>query len=178
VDRTAKLKSDNIYIYMRARGNVITEKYKALRLHPDSLYGSRLVQTFFNKFIQKGQKAFSRKQAFSALIYYRMSFRRPQLFFALLRLFQRLRAQFTLVHRRQGNIYIAIPVPVRRNKRDVLNLQLLYYAISNRRERSVWERIYQELTACAHQPRQAPAFRTLSAHLYRVYGEQIHEDRR
>lgn len=122
---------------MQARGREITEKYKALRLHPDSLYGSRLVKTFLNKFIRDGQKAFSHKQVLTALTYYRMSFRRPQMFFALLRLFQRLRVQFTLVSRRQGRNFIDIPNPVRRNKRDVLNLQLMYTSISARPERDV-----------------------------------------
>lgn len=163
---------------MRARGGEITQKYKALRLHSDSLYGSRLVKTFFNKFIRKGRKAFSREQVLIALTYYRMSFRRPQLFFALLRLFQRLRVQFTLVHRRQARNFIDIPNPVRRNKRDVLNLQLLYTTISGRRERHVWERVYQELTACTYQPRHAPAFRALTTQLHRVYEERVYADRR
>lgn len=163
---------------MRARGRTITEKYKALRLHSDSLYGSRLMQTFFNKFIQKGKKAFSRKQTLDALTYYRMSFRRPTLFFALLRLFQRLRIQFILLQRRESRKFVDVPVPVRRNKRDVMNLQTLYGAISNRRERALWERIHQELTAITFQPRQASTLRALTVHLHRVYGERVSMDKR
>ena len=41
---------------MRAKHRELTEKYKAFRLQPDSLYLSRLIQTFFNKFTKKGKK--------------------------------------------------------------------------------------------------------------------------
>lgn len=122
---------------MRARGRELTEKYKALRLHSDALYGSRLMQTFFNKFIQKGKKASSRKHVFRALTYYRMSLRRPTLFFALLRLFKKLYVQFTIIQRRRGRQFIRVPFPLRRNKRDVMNLQMLHGAVASRRERAL-----------------------------------------
>ena len=163
---------------MRARKREISEKYKAFRLQPDSLYDSRLIQTFFNKFTKKGKKALARRHLFLALGRYRRSFRRPQLLFALIRLFYRLRIQFILVQRRQARNLINVPVPVRRNKRDVLSLQTLYKAISSRRERTLSERIQLELSALTFQPRYATTMRAQNAHLASVYEERVYMDRR
>jgi ribosomal protein S7 len=163
---------------MRARKREISEKYKAMRLQPDSLYSSRLIRTFFNKFIKKGEKALSRKHTFTALTHYRSTIRRPQLFFGLLRLFYRLRIQFILGQRRQGRTMLNVPIPVKRNKRDVLNLQTLYRAISVRRERSLSERIQLELSDLTFQPRQSTTMRARSAHLAKVYEERVYMDKR
>jgi len=163
---------------MRARKREISEKYKSFRLQPDSLYTSRLVQTFFNKFTKKGKKALSKKHIFRALSGYRRSIRRPQLFFALLRLFYRLRIQFILVQRRQARNLINVPVPVRRNKRDVLSLQTLYKAIASRRERTLSERIQLELSALTVQPRHSNTMRAQNTHLAQVYEERVYMDRR
>ena len=163
---------------MRARKREISEKYKSFRLQPDSLYGSRLVQTFFNKFIKKGKKALSRRHIFTALTSYRSGIRRPQLFFGLLRLFYRLRVQFILVQRRQARNLINVPVPVRRNKRDVLSLQTLYNAITSRRERALSERIQFELNALTFQPRQSTTMRARNSHLALVYEERVYMERR
>lgn len=163
---------------MRAKKREISEKYKAFRLQPDSLYSSRLVQTFFNKFIKRGEKALTKRHLFRALIGYRSCFRRPQLFFNLLRLFYRLRVQFLLAQRRQGRKFINVPIPVRRNKRDILSLQTLYRAVSDRRERTLSERIQLELNALTFQPRQSTTLRTRNAHLALVYEERVYMDRR
>lgn len=163
---------------MRARKREISEKYKSFRLQPDSLYSSRLIRTFFNKFIKKGKKALSRKHLFTALTQYRRTVRRPQLFFGLLRLFYRLRVQFILGQRRQGRTMINVPIPVKRNKRDVLSLQTLYKAIANRRERSLSERIQLELSALTFQPRQSTTMRARSEHLAQVYEERVYMYRR
>jgi ribosomal protein S7 len=163
---------------MRARKREISEKYKSFRLSPDCLYGSRLIQTFFNKFIKRGKKASSRKHLRIALTNYRSTIRRPALFFGLLRLFHRIRIQFLLVQRRQGRNLINVPVPVRRNKRDVLNLQTLYKAISSRRERNLSERIQLELGSLTFQPRQSTIMRARNAHLAQVYEERVYMDRR
>jgi len=163
---------------MRARKREISEKYKSLRLPADSHYDSRLIQTFFNKFTKKGKKALARRHISSALMRYRSHFRRPQMFFALLRLFQRLRVQMIIVQKRQGRNLINVPVPVRRNKRDVLNLQTLYKAITSRRERTLSERIQQELSALTFQPRQSTTLRAHSAALHQVYDERVYMERR
>jgi len=163
---------------MRARKREISEKYKSFRLQPDSFYSSRLIKTFFNKFIKKGKKALSRKHLFTALTLYRRTIRRPQLFFGLLRLFYRLRVQFILGQRRQGRTMINVPLPVKRNKRDVLSLQTLYKAIANRRERSLSERIQLELSALTFQPRQSTTMRARNAHLAQVYEERVYMDKR
>lgn len=163
---------------MRARKREISEKYKSFRLPADSHYDSRLIQTFFNKFTKKGKKALARRHMSSALVRYRALFRRPQLFFALLRLFQQLRVQMVIVQKRQGRNLINVPVPVRRNKRDVLNLQTLYKAITSRRERTLSERIQQELSALTFQPRQSTTLRAHSTALHQVYDERVYMERR
>jgi ribosomal protein S7 len=121
---------------MRAKHRELTEKYKAFRLQPDSLYLSRLIQTFFNKFTKKGKKALARRHLFTALTQFRFTLRHPQMYYALLRIFHRLRIQFLLASKRKGRNLISVPVPVRRNKRDVLNIQTLYKAVTSRRERA------------------------------------------
>jgi len=163
---------------MRARKREISAKYKSFRLQPDALYSSRLIRTFFNKFIKKGKKALSRRHVYLALTRYRSTIRRPQLFFGLLRLFYRLRIQFLLVQRRQARKLINVPVPVRRNKRDVLNIQTLYKAISIRRERTLSERIQLELGVLTFQPRQSTTMRERNTHLSNVYDERVNMERR
>jgi len=113
-----------------------------------------------------------------ALTKYRSTIRRPALFFGLLRLFYRIRIQLLLVQRRQGRNLINVPVPVRRNKRDVLNLQTLYKTISSRRERTLSERIQLELSSLTFQPRQSTILRARTAHLAQVYEERVFMDRR
>lgn len=163
---------------MRARKREISEKYKSFRLQPDSLYNSRLIRTLFNKFIKKGKKALSRKHLFTALARYRRTIRRPPLFFGLLRLLYRLRIQFILGQRRRGREMINVPIPVKRNKRDVLNVQTLYKAIAGRRERTLAERIQLELDALTFQPRQSTTMRARNAHLALVYEERVYMNKR
>lgn len=111
---------------MRARHRELTEKYKAFRLQPDALFLSRLIQTFFNKFTKKGKKAIARRHLHGALTQFRFLLRRPKMYVMLLRIFMRLRVQFLLPLRRKGRQLVPVPVPARRNKRDVLNIQSLY----------------------------------------------------
>lgn len=96
----------------------------------------------------------------------------------LLRIFMRLRVQFILPLRRKGRQLISVPVPVRRNKRDVLNIQALYKAIQKRRERSLSERISSELAALAFKHRQAATMRQRSADLLKVYEARVDMDLR
>jgi ribosomal protein S7 len=163
---------------MRPRNQELSEKYKAFRLQPDSLYASRLIQTFFNKFTKKGKKALARGHMFRALVHFRILFRRPKLFYALIRLFQRLRIQFILKQRRQGRKLVNVPFPVRRNKRDVLNLQTIYSAVTNRRERVLSERIQHELSVLAFEPRQSTTMRARNSHLHEVYEARVDMERR
>jgi len=91
---------------------------------------------------------------------------------------RRLRIQFLLVPRRQARKYINVPFPVRRNKRDVLNLQTIYKAVAARRERTLSERIQLELLALTLTPRQSTTLRARNAHLTQVYEERVYMDRR
>jgi ribosomal protein S7 len=163
---------------MRAKHRELTEKYKAFRLQPDSLYLSRLIQTFFNKFTKKGKKALARRHLLTALTQLRFTLRHPQMYYALLRIFHRLRIQFLLASKRKGRNLISVPVPVRRNKRDVLNIQTLYKAVTSRRERALSERIHLELTSLTFKHRQASTVRARSAHLSSVYTERVYMEER
>jgi len=163
---------------MRARPRDLTEKYKAFRLQPESLFLSRLVQTFFSKFTKKGKKALARRHIYQALTRFRLLLRRPKMYVMLLRIFMRLRVQFLLPLRRKGRQLVAVPVPVRRNKRDVLNIQALYRAIQKRRERSLSERIALELTALTFKHRQASTIRQRSSDVRKVYEARVDMDLR
>lgn len=163
---------------MRARPRDLTEKYKAFRLQPESLFLSRLVQTFFSKFTKKGKKALARRHIYQALTQFRLLLRRPKMYVMLLRIFMRLRIQFILPLRRKGRQLVAVPVPVRRNKRDVLNIQALYRAIQKRRERSLSERIALELTALTFKHRQASTIRQRSSDTRKVYEARVDMDLR
>lgn len=163
---------------MRARSRDLTEKYKAFRLQPESLFLSRLVQTFFSKFTKKGKKALARRHLYQALTQFRLLLRRPKMYVMILRIFMRLRVQFLLPLRRKGRQLVAVPVPVRRNKRDVLNIQALYRAIQKRRERSLSERIALELTALTFKHRQASTMRQRSADIRKVYEARVDMDLR
>lgn len=163
---------------MRARPRDLTEKYKAFRLQPESLFLSRVIQTFFSKFTKKGKKALARRHIYQALTQFRLLLRRPKMYVMLLRIFMRLRVQFLLPLRRKGRQLIAVPVPARRNKRDILNIQTLYHAIQKRRERSLSERIALELTALTFKHRQSSTIRQRSADIRKVYDARVDMDLR
>jgi ribosomal protein S7 len=163
---------------MRPKNRQLTEKYKAFRLQPNALFLSRMIQTFFNKFTKKGKKALARHHLQNALIQFRMQLRRPVMYHALFRIFRRLRIQFLLVSRRKGRKILSVPVPVRRNKRDVISLQTLYKAISDRRERVLSTRIEKELVSLAFKYRQSPLVRKNSTHLAQVYEERVNMEYR
>jgi hypothetical protein len=120
----------------------------------------------------------TRRHLFTALTQFCFTLRRPQMYYALLRIFHRLRIQFLLASKRKGRNLISVPVPVRRNKRDVLNIQTLYKAVSSRRERALFERIHLELTALTFKHRQASTVRARSAHLSSVYTERVYMEER
>lgn len=154
---------------MRARHRDLTEKYKSFRLQPDSLYLSRFMQTFFSKFTKKGKKALARRHLYTALAQLRLLLHRPTMYIMLLRIFARLRVQFILPLRRRGRQLIAAPTPVRRNKRDTLSIHYLYRAIQKRRERSLSDRIGQELISVAFKHRQSSTVRQRSSDIRKVY---------
>jgi ribosomal protein S7 len=151
----------------------ITDKYKSTRLQPDSLYASRLRQTFFNKFTKKGEKAKARRHILKALQTFRCRYRRLRRFTTLHLRFESLHRQFLLIARRKGSKIISIPVPVRRNKRDTIALQTFYAAVTARRERDLHTRIAQELYALSPSaPIVSKTLHARSAHNAKVYVER------
>lgn len=161
---------------MRARHNQLREKYRTFRLLPDPLYQSRLLQTFFNKFTRKGQKAFAHRRLFSALRSVRHGLAYPGLYLALLRIFRRLHISLVIMPRRKGKQILSVPVPVRRNKRDTLNLQFAYNGVTGRRERMFEERLEQELTELSFG--RAATSRAYAAHYAGVYEQRVNMEYR
>jgi ribosomal protein S7 len=163
---------------MKTRYRDLTEKYRSFRLQPDSLYLSRIIQTLFNKFTKKGKKTIARRHIVRALSQFRFTLRRPKTFNALTRILRSLRLQFLLLPKRQGKKILEVPVPVRRNKRDVLNIQTLYSAVRRRRERDLSERIEQELLALSVDRNQSATLRQRNAHMSKVYEERVNMEQR
>jgi ribosomal protein S7 len=156
----------------------LTEKYRSFRLQPDAIYQSRLLQTMFNKFTKKGKKALARRHILRALTRFRFSLRRPRTFNALLRILRSLRTQFLLLAKRQGKKILEVPVPIRRNKRDIMNLQTFYSAVTQRRERDLCERLEQEFLALSLYQAGSTTLRKRSQHMHRVYEERVNMEKR
>lgn len=163
---------------MRTRYRDISEKYRSLRLQPDPMFHSRVINTLFNKFIKRGKKATSRRHIFRALQHLRFTLRRPRTFNALIRMLRELRINFLLVSRRKGKKFLDVPVPVRRNKRDIINIQTMANAIRRRRERQLAERWEQELIALSVNRLTSTTLRQRSAFLARVYEERVNMEKR
>jgi ribosomal protein S7 len=151
----------------------VTEKYRSFRLAPESLYGSRILQTIFNKFTKKGNKAKARRHVMKALIAFRFHLRRPRMYNALLYILRELRVQFILVPTRQGRNIIEVPTPIRRNQRDIINLQVFYNAVKKRDERAFDERLHQELLAISLYQDQSTTLRQRTQIIHRVYEERV-----
>lgn len=158
---------------MTRRFNQLTKKYRSFRLPPDVLYQSRVLQTFFNKFTKKGKKALARRHIHAACTTLRYHITHLRTNYVLLRALRRLRVQFLLPVRRKGKLLLSVPTPVRRNKRDVLNLQTLYMSIKTRRELVLSERYQQELVSLFLDPTHASVFRQRNAYMARVYEERV-----
>ena len=153
---------------MKARARDLAAGYKTIRLQPDSLFLSRLIQTFCSKFTKKGKKALARNHIYAALTKFRMSFRHPTMFVMLMRMLTNLRTPFTLPLRRKARQLVPVPTPVRRNKRDVLSVQALYKAILKRRERLLSERIFIELNALTFKSSQSSTMRQQSSDFFKI----------
>jgi ribosomal protein S7 len=156
----------------------LTEKYRACRLQPDALYQSRPIQTLFNKFTKKGKKALARRHILHALSQFRFSLRRPRTFNALVQIMQSLRMQFLLVAKRQGKTIVDVPTPIRRNKRDIMNIQTFYSAVKRRRERELPERLEQEFLALTLQQPQSTTLRQRNQYMAKVYEERVNMEKR
>ena len=163
---------------MKTRYRDMTEKYKTLRLQPDSLYSSRTIATLFNKFTKKGEKARARRHIRAALQEFRFTHRRPQTFNRLTGRLQDLRVQFLLVSKRKGSKIIDVPVPVRRNQRAVLNIHTVYNAVRKRDERKVSERFGQELLALVVNRNQSSTLRTRNIQISAVHDERANREAR
>lgn len=89
-----------------------------------------------------------------------------------------LRTQFTLVARRQGKTILDVPTPIRRNKRDILNVQTFYSSIQKRRERGFHERLEQEFLTLTLKQEQSTTLRHRNSYMAKVYEERVNVDKR
>lgn len=156
----------------------LTEKYKAFRLQPDAVYQSRTIQTLFNKFTIGGEKKTARKLIFQSLQRLRYSLRKPTVYRVILRLLKSLRVQFVLVAKREGRKTVEVPVPVRRNKRDIMNIQLFANAVRKRHDRAFTDSLLQELTTLTLKKDQSPTLRQLDTLAHKVYDERTNMEKR
>ena len=162
---------------MRKRFRDLTEKYKLFRLQPDVLYLSRTIQTLFNKFTKKGKKALARRHLHQALQNFRYTYRRTS-YNLLLRILRNLRVPLVLVSVRHGRTVESVPVPVRRNKRNVLNIHILYKAIRVRRERNLSERVEQELVALTTKRSSSLTVRARTANFRKIFEDRVNVEYR
>jgi len=163
---------------MKKRFRDLTEKYRSFRLQSDAIYDSRIIQTFFNKFIKQGKKTFSRRQLTLALSRLRFEVSCPRTFNILLRMLKSFYIPLLLVARRQGKIILEIPVPVRRNKRDTINIQIFYNAVNLRRERTLCSRLVEEFLALTLHRNQSTVLRNRSQLFSKIYEERVNIDKR
>lgn len=89
-----------------------------------------------------------------------------------------LRTQFTLVAKRQGKTILDVPTPIRRNKRDILNIQTFYSSIQKRRERNFHERLEQEFLTLTLKQEQSTTLRQRNSYMAKVYEERVNVDKR
>ena len=148
----------------------LTEKYKNSRLAPDAFYQSRTIETLLNKFIKQGEKTTSRRHIMLALTRFRFLFKRPPVYNTLFRLLKTLRNPLTLITGRAAKEVIQVPVPMRRNKSDVMALQTIAAAVSARKERSLDARVEQELLDLTIRQATSPTLRQRN-----IYMRQIHD---
>lgn len=156
----------------------LTEKYRSFRLQPDALYQSRVIQTIFNKFTKKGKKALARRHILQALRQFRFSLRQPRTYNAIIQIMKSLRMQFLLVAKRQGKTILDVPTPIRRNKRDIMNIQTFYSATKRRRERNLSERLEQEFLALTLHQAQSTTLRQRNLYMAKVYEERVNMEKR
>lgn len=158
---------------MKTRVRQISEKYRSHRLGREPFYHSRALQTVFNKFIKRGKKASSRRQIMKALMRFRMSNNGMLFYIAFIRLIRRLHVIMLLVRRRKGRQMLSVPVPVRRNQRESLAIQVFAKAVRNRAERAFATRFFEEANTILFNKQASSTLRTVSAHYSAVYAERV-----
>lgn len=164
---------------MKKLSRELSAKHKLLKSSPDALYSSRMFKTFFNKFMKQGKKLIARRHVFKGLNQLRFTVARPCTFNYLTQILQSLRVQLLLVPRRKAKRIINVPVPVRRNKRELLSLQSLYSSINRRKvSRLLSENIVAELVSLTFDQNQSPLLRDVSKYKQMVFDERVNMDSR
>ena len=106
----------------------------------------------------------------------RYTFSRPCIFNYLLQIIQILRVQFLLIPRRKAKKMLNVPVPIRRNKRDLLSVHTLYLSIIKRKEKFFYKNISLELFSLTADQQSSVTMRGLSSHKYQVFEERVNMD--
>lgn len=165
-------------ITIKKRYRDLTEKYKTFRIKKDSLFLSRLFQTFFNRFIKKGKKTIAKKLTIGALCEIRLTYRRPDTFNTLTNLINDAGTLFAIVPRRKSKIMLNVPVPIRRNKKEQVAVGVICSAAQNRTERSAKEKLVQELLLATVAKDQSATLKKVKDFELLVYEERVNLDLR
>lgn len=163
---------------MKARFRDRTAKAKHRRHPVDSLFGSRIIQTFLNKFTKKGKKALARRHLIQARSGICLSVRAVQISLLLKRTFISLESPIALLYTRHGKTREVVPVPSRRNKKKSSGLQGLYNGRQQRRERDFSERLRIERLALTGPANQSSVRRAHSAQQSILCTGRVNRDRR
>ena len=91
---------------------------------------------------------------------------------------QTLRVQFLLLPRRKAKKILSIPVPVRRNKRDLISVHTLYLSIVKRKEKPFYKNISSELVSLTADQQSSVTMRGLSTYKHQVFEERVNMDLR
>lgn len=153
---------------MRARGQSLGATSKTLRHPRDPLFLSHHLQTFFNHFIRQGKRPTAFRHTASALSSYRIQVRTYDTYQALLLLLHTLFVPMQTIGVRKGRKVEDVPTPLRRNKRITHSLRTLTNAIRARTDRTLTERIANELVTLTLTPHLSPTLRAQTIALRRT----------
>jgi ribosomal protein S7 len=87
-----------------------------------------------------------------------------------------MRIPMYLPYRRVGKIMEPAPTPVRRNRRDVLNMHLIYASIKTRPEKELVERVEGGLISMNSSKFRSPEQRKQTQMIRRIYDERVNLD--
>jgi len=158
----------------KLRANAI--KYKILRKKQDVYYESRLLKTFFNSYIKRGQRGTASRSLASAMCKFRQQTSHSKAFdWTFSDLLLQVRRPIVLVRRRVGAQYTYVPdIATTGFKRDELGVNALYK--STRRvegHRLLEDRVATALVDIFDKPGRALIHRDISLYKEDVLMQQV-----
>jgi ribosomal protein S7 len=158
---------------MTKRYQKLAKNFKFFRGRLDAMYSSRVVKLLFNRFIKKGKKHFSYNQLLLAFARLRTYYQNISLFRLLIYLVRTLRIQFFFRQRRQGQVFITVPLIIRRNRFLRWSIRFIASAIKDSKERRFCDRVFREFWLSLLYPSQSHIMNRYYTHLKTVYTERV-----